>query len=94
MPFKLNADRRHHIPKQAFTGDGAYENDGVTASMAERYPAATIIVPPRANAVPSDTAETAPTQRNRHLRHTPSTAAWPDKQRQATIKRARAEMGM
>ena len=27
-----------------------------------------MIVPPRANAVPSDTAATAPTQRDRHLR--------------------------
>jgi len=28
-----------------------------------------LIVPPRATAVPSDTAETAPTQRDRHLQH-------------------------
>ena len=27
-----------------------------------------VIVPPRSSAVPSDTAETAPTQRDRHLR--------------------------
>jgi len=27
-----------------------------------------VVVPPRANAVPSDTAETAPTQRDAHLR--------------------------
>ena len=27
-----------------------------------------VIIPPRANAVPSDTAETAPTQGDRHLR--------------------------
>ena len=27
-----------------------------------------MVVPPRANAVPSDTAETAPTQRDAHLR--------------------------
>src|SRR5215217_2227496 len=49
------------------TGDGAYDQDGVYASVAERYPEAAIIVPPRATAVPSATAETAPTQRNRHL---------------------------
>ena len=29
---------------------------------------AAVVVPPRANAVPSDTAETAPTQRDAHLR--------------------------
>ena len=33
-----------------------------------RYPDAEVIVPPRASAVPSDTAETAPTQRDEHLR--------------------------
>jgi len=45
----------------SFTGDGAYDRAGVTASVAERTPAAAIIVPPRSNAVPSDTAKTAPT---------------------------------
>src|SRR5436305_405581 len=49
------------------TGDGAYDQEGVYASVAERHPDARIIVPPRATAVPSATAETAPTQRDRHL---------------------------
>ena len=35
--------------------------------MAERHPEAAIIVPPRSTALPSDTAETKPTQRDRHL---------------------------
>ncbi len=51
----------------SFTGDGAYDQDGVYASVAERHPEAAIIVPPRSTAVPSATAETAPTQRDRHL---------------------------
>src|SRR4051812_28571703 len=37
------------------------------ASVGERHPEAAVIVPPRATAVPSATAETAPTQRDRHL---------------------------
>src|SRR5215212_5180875 len=49
------------------TGDGAYDQDRVYASIGERHPAAAIIVPPRATAVPSQTAESAPTQRDRHL---------------------------
>src|SRR3954465_505601 len=49
------------------TGDGAYDQDGVYASVGERHPEAAVIVPPRATAVPSATAETAPTQRDRHL---------------------------
>ena len=37
--------------------------------VAERHPAAAaVVVPPRKDAVPSATAETAPTQRDRHLR--------------------------
>ena len=51
----------------SFTGDGAYDQEGVYASVAERHPEAAVIVPPRSTAVLSDTAETTPTQRDRHL---------------------------
>jgi hypothetical protein len=54
-------------PVVSFTGDGAYDQDGVYASVAERHPGAAVVVPPRATAVPSQTAEHAPTQRDRHL---------------------------
>ena len=54
-------------PIASFIGDGAYDQEGVYASVAERYPEAAIIVPPRSDAVPSKTAEVAPTQRDRHL---------------------------
>ncbi len=54
-------------PVASFTGDGAYDRDDVYAEVAVRHPAAAVIVPPRASAVPSDTAETAPTQRDAHL---------------------------
>src|SRR3954452_9333049 len=50
------------------TGDGAYDRDDVYAELAARHPEAAVIVPPRANAVPSETAEIAPTQRDAHLR--------------------------
>ena len=52
----------------SFTGDGAYDRDDVYTEVAVRHPEAAVVVPPRANAVPSDTAETAPTQRDVHLR--------------------------
>ncbi len=52
----------------SFTGDGAYDRDDVYAEVAARHPDAAVIVPPRSSAVPSDAAETAPTQRNAHLR--------------------------
>jgi Transposase DDE domain len=54
-------------PVAAFTGDGAYDQEGVYASVAASHPNAWVIVPPRSSAVPSETAETAPTQRDRHL---------------------------
>ena len=81
-------------PIASFTGDGAYDQDGVTASVAERYPAAAIIVPLRANAVPSDTAETAPTQRDRHLRHIAKHGRMAWQAASGNTKRARAETGM
>ncbi len=54
-------------PLASFTGDGAYDQDRVYAGVAQRHPTAAVVVPPRATAVPSDTAETAPTQRDGHL---------------------------
>jgi hypothetical protein len=51
----------------SFTGDGAYDQEGVYAGVGERHPDAAVVVPPRSTAVPSDTAETAPTQRDRHI---------------------------
>jgi len=51
----------------SFTADGAYDQDRVYARVAERHSEAAVVVPPRATAVPSDTAETTPTQRDGHL---------------------------
>ena len=56
-------------PVASFTGDGAYDQDRVYAGVAERHPEAAVIVPPRANAVLSEAAESAPTQRDGHLQH-------------------------
>ena len=55
-------------PVASVTGDGAYDRDDVYAEVAARHPEAAVVVPPRANAVPSEAAEIAPTQRDRHLR--------------------------
>ena len=51
----------------SFTGDDAYDQDSVYRAVIDRDPETTIIVPPRSTAVPSVTAETEPTQRDRHL---------------------------
>ena len=55
-------------PVASFTGDGAYDRDDVYAEVAARHPEAAVVVPPRANAVPSEAAEAAPTQRDEHRR--------------------------
>jgi len=54
-------------PVVSVTADGAYDQEGVAAVVTERHPEAAVIVPPRSTAVPSDTAATTPTQRDRHL---------------------------
>jgi len=54
-------------PVASFTGDGAYDRDDVYREVCRRHPDAAVIVPPRSSALPSATAETAPTKRDRHL---------------------------
>jgi Transposase DDE domain len=54
-------------PVATFTGDGAYDQDSVYLAVIDRDSDAAVIVPPRSTAVPSETAETEPTQRDRHL---------------------------
>jgi len=78
-------------PVASFTGDGAYDQDGVSIAVAEHHPDAAIIVPPRSTAVPSETAETEPTQRDRHLQSIAKhgRAAW--QKVSGYTKRARAE---
>ena len=52
----------------SLTGDGAYDRDDVYDEVVARHPDASVVVPPRLSAVPSAAAETAPTQRDAHLR--------------------------
>jgi len=79
----------------SFTGDGGYDQDRVSAAVAERHPKAAVIVPPRATAVPSETAATAPTQRDRHLQIIAEhgRAAWQKASGYTTRARAEAAIG-
>ena len=54
-------------PLASFTADGAYDQDSVYDVVIGRDPEAAVIVPPRSTAALSETAETKPTQRDRHL---------------------------
>jgi hypothetical protein len=54
-------------PILAVSADGAYDGEPVCRSVVGHTPDAAVIVPPRSNAVPNGTAETDPTQRDRHI---------------------------
>ena len=81
-------------PVASFTGDGAYDQDGVYASVTARHPEAAVVVPPRATAVPSEAAESAPTQRDRHLQHIAEHGRRAWQRASGYTKRARAEAAM
>lgn len=81
-------------PIASLTGDGAYDQEGVTSSVTARHPEAAIIVPPRTTAVPSDTAETAPTQRDRHLQHIAEHGRMAWQKASGYTRRAKAETGI
>ncbi len=78
----------------SFTGDGGYDQDRVYASVAERRPEAAVVVPPRATAVPSDTAETAPTQRDGHLQRIAEHGRMAYQNASGYNRRARVEVTM
>src|SRR3954470_11705539 len=78
-------------PVASFTADGAHDQEGVYNSVAERHPGADVVVPPRATAVPSATAETAPTQRDCHLQLIAETGRMGWQKASGYNARARAE---
>jgi len=51
----------------SLTGDGAYDRTSVYAAVQERHPGAGVVAPPRCDAVLSDTADRAPSPRDRHI---------------------------
>jgi hypothetical protein len=55
------------VPLASFTADGAYDQAAVYGTVAQHHPETEVVVPPRSTAVPSDRAESSPTQRDRHL---------------------------
>ena len=75
----------------SFSADGAYDQEGVSAAVAERHPEAAIIVPPRATAVRSKTAGTRPTQRDRDLQSVAEHGRAAQQKASGYMTRARAE---
>ena len=54
-------------PLATVIADGAYDQDRVHDAVAEHSAKAVVVVPPRSTAVHSASAETDPTQRDRHI---------------------------
>ncbi len=78
----------------SFTGDDAYDQGGVITSIGSRHPDTGIVVPPRSTAVPSETAEDVPMQRNRHLRAITERDRMVWQAASGYTRRARAETAM
>jgi Transposase DDE domain len=78
----------------SFTGDGGYDQDRVYDSVAQRHPEAAVVVSPRSTAVPSDTAETAPRQRDGHVQHVAEHGRMAGQKASGCNKRARIEAAM
>lgn len=81
-------------PVASVTGDGAYDRTGVYASVHERHPGAAVVAPPRRDAVLSDTAQTAPTQRDRHIQTIAETGRMAWQRTSGYNKRAAVESQM
>jgi hypothetical protein len=54
-------------PVSAVLADGAYDGVHTYQTILDRHSDATVVIPPRSTAVPSDMADTKPTQRDRHI---------------------------
>jgi hypothetical protein len=54
-------------PVEVFMGDDGYDKTNVYSALDEGHPDAAVVIPPRADAVLSPTADTDPTQRDRHI---------------------------
>jgi len=78
----------------SFTADGAYDQRSTYDDVAQRHPDADVVVPPRFTAVPSETAESAPTQRDRHLQCIAEHGRMGWQQRSGYNTRARAEVAV
>src|SRR5918911_3414002 len=75
----------------SFVADGAYDQSSTYDEVAQRHPDAVVVVPPRSTAVPSETAESAPTQRDRHLQCVAEHGRMGWQKRSGYNTRARAE---
>lgn len=77
---------------EAVMADGAYDGEPTYRRVAERDPAARVVIPPRNTAVPGPAAE--PTQRDRHIRTIAEQGRMGWQKQTGYGKRAKAETAM
>jgi len=80
------------IPIASFMGDGAFDTGAVYETVISRNPHARVIVPPGKDAVPSLNAETAPTQRDKHLMEIKAHGRSKWQQRSGYTRRSKVEV--
>ena len=80
-------------PLASFTGNGV-RTGRRHHQHRPRHPTAVVIVPPRSTAVPSEAAETAPTQHDRHLHYIAEHGRMVWQAASGYIRRARAKIAM
>ena len=73
-------------PLAAVIADGAYDQDRVYDAVAEHSAEAAVVVPPRATAVLSPSAETDPTHATAIFRSLPSRVGWAGSEPRATMR--------
>ena len=79
-------------PIASFLGDGAFDTGAVYETVISRNPHARVIVPPGKDAVPSLNAETAPTQRDKHLMEIKAHGRSKWQQRSGYMRRSKVEV--
>ncbi len=78
-------------PVASLTGDGAYDRNQVCAAVQARHPEAAVVTPPRCDAALSDTADTAPSQRDHHIQTIAETGRIPWQKVSGYNQRAKVE---
>ena len=81
-------------PIATVIADGAYDGEPVDHASAERDANAAVVIPPRATAVPSPTADTDPSQRDRHIQRIAAKGRMGWQKETSYGQRAKAETGM
>jgi len=83
-----------HGPVTTVLADGADDGEPIYQTIAPRDPGVVVVIPPRAIAVPSDTAANSPTQRDRHIQRIAETGRMGWQRKVKCGRRSKGETAM